>query len=258
MLTYQRDRTLGCRRITGFNATAEELTGWRRDEVLGQPVQQVLRLLGEEGDAPVALPLEVAIAGNRAAAQDAALLLRRDGSRLPVQASAQPLHDAAGLLSGGLMAFRQVNDQLAETLPDDRFITAFVGLLDATTHTLSFHSGGQGPILHWQAARGEFATYGPTSFPLGAMPLAALEPPARIELAPGDLLALLSDGLYEQCDAAGSPFGEARVRELLREHRREPMAALGARLLGALDAFARGVPQEDDVTLVLLRREAAA
>ena len=162
-------------------------------------------------------------------------------------------------LGAGLQeAFRQVNDQLAETLPDDRFITAFVGLLDATTHTLSFHSGGQGPILHWQAARGEFATYGPTSFPLGAMPLAALEPPARIELAPGDLLALLSDGLYEQCDAAGAPFGEARVRELLREHRREPMAALGARLLGALDAFARGVPQEDDVTLVLLRREAAA
>ena len=162
-------------------------------------------------------------------------------------------------LGAGLQeAFRQVNDQLAETLPDDRFITAFVGLLDATTHTLSFHSGGQGPILHWQAARGDFATYGPTSFPLGAMPLAALEPPARIELAPGDLLALLSDGLYEQCDAAGEAFGEARVRELLREHRREPMAALGARLLGALDEFARGVPQEDDVTLVLLRREAAA
>ena len=49
-------------------------------------------------------------------------------------------------------AFMQVNNQLAETLPDDRFITAFIGLLDPSTHQLRFHSGGQGPILHFQAA----------------------------------------------------------------------------------------------------------
>ncbi|HSR64529.1 MAG TPA: EAL domain-containing protein, partial [Xanthomonadaceae bacterium] len=99
------------RRITDFNPVAEELTGWPRAEALGQPVQQVLRLRAIEGDAAVPLPLELAIAGNRAAAvADAALLLRRDGSSVPVQASAQPVCDAGGNVCGGLMAFRQVNE----------------------------------------------------------------------------------------------------------------------------------------------------
>ena len=99
------------RQITGFNPVAEELTGWSRAEALGQPLQQVLRLRAAEGDAPLPLPLELAIAGNRVvAAQEAAVSLRRDGTRVPVQGSAQPLHDPAGGVCGGLMVFRQVNE----------------------------------------------------------------------------------------------------------------------------------------------------
>jgi phosphoserine phosphatase len=41
-------------------------------------------------------------------------------------------------------AFTQVNDRLADTLSDDRFITASIGLLDPATRELRFHSGGQG------------------------------------------------------------------------------------------------------------------
>ena len=52
-------------------------------------------------------------------------------------------------------AFMQVNNRLAETLADDRFITAFIGVLDPATHVLRFHSGGQGPILHYHAADGD-------------------------------------------------------------------------------------------------------
>src|SRR3984893_4567115 len=66
-------------------------------------------------------------------------------------------------------AFLQVNNQLADILPDDRVITAFIGLLDPSTHHLRFHSGGQGPVLHFRAASGTCASHKPTSFPLGAM-----------------------------------------------------------------------------------------
>lgn len=99
------------RHVTEFNPIAEELTGWSQAEAIGQPVQNIVRLRASEGDAPLPLPLEVAIAGNReAAAQEATQLVRRDGTRVPVQASAQPIHDAAGGVSGGLMVFRQVNE----------------------------------------------------------------------------------------------------------------------------------------------------
>ena len=155
-------------------------------------------------------------------------------------------------------AFAQVNDQLADTLPDDRFITAFIGLLDPATHRMRFVSAGQGPILHFQAASSSFVRYPPTSFPLGAMHLPARRAASTLELLPGDVLLLLSDGLYEQHDAGGEMFGEERVEQMARDHGPGSMAALSARLLAAIPAFSRGAAQEDDITLVLLRREAQA
>jgi phosphoserine phosphatase len=153
-------------------------------------------------------------------------------------------------------AFTQVNNQLAATLPDDRFITAFIGLLDAAAHTLRFHSGGQGPILHFQARSGSCARHKPTSFPLAAMPLTSLRPAVTLELAPGDILVLLSDGIYEYEDAAGAQFGEDRVQAILAEHHGRTMAELSGILLAEVRAFARGAPQGDDMTVVLLKREA--
>jgi serine phosphatase RsbU (regulator of sigma subunit) len=88
------------------------------------------------------------------------------------------------------------------------------------------------------------------------MHLPAPRAAAALELLPGDVLLLLSDGIYEQHDAQGEMFGEERVEKLVREHGSAPMAELSARLLAAVQAFAHGTAQEDDITLVLLRREA--
>lgn len=162
-------------------------------------------------------------------------------------------------LGAGLdAAFLQVNNRLAETLADDRFITAFIGLVDPAAHRLRFHSGGQGPVFHFRAAALAFDRYKPTSFPLGAMPLPRLRPPVELELAPGDMLVLLSDGFYETTDAAGEAFGEDRVEAIVREHHGERAADLLARLEREVRAYARGAPQEDDMTAVLVKRVAAA
>jgi len=152
-------------------------------------------------------------------------------------------------------AFLNVNNQLAETIADDRFITAFIGLLDATTHRMRFHSGGQAPILHYQAAKRACARYNPTSFPLAAMPLSALRPAVSLDLLPGDILVLLSDGVYEYCDRHNEPFGEARVEAVLAAHHDKPMAELSSVLLAGVETFAKGAPQEDDITIVLVKRE---
>lgn len=152
-------------------------------------------------------------------------------------------------------AFKHVNNQLADTLAQDRFITAFIGFLDPSTHRLRFHSGGQGPILHYQAATRTCVRYKPTSFPLGAMPVSQLRQAVTLEMMPGDILVLLSDGIYEYRDADGEQFGEQRVEELVAAHGAEPMRTLLDALLKSVDAFARGAPQEDDMTAVLVKRE---
>jgi phosphoserine phosphatase RsbU/P len=155
-------------------------------------------------------------------------------------------------------AFTQVNNQLAATLPGDRFITAFVGLLDPATHRMRFHSGGQGPIFHFRAATGACVSYKPTSFPLGAMVVSALRPAVTLDMEPGDILVLLSDGVYEYHDAGNEQFGEERVQEIVRHCHQGTMAGLSAALLEAVHAFAKGAPQEDDITMVLVKRDATA
>ena len=152
-------------------------------------------------------------------------------------------------------AFLHVNNQLLEDLPPDRFVTAFVGLLDPSAHSVRFHSGGQGPILHFRAATHDCVRYKPTSFPLAAMALTSIKPATELPLAPGDMLVLLSDGIFEYHNSANEQFGDARVAAIVCELHAKSAAALAQALLAAVEAFADGTPQQDDMTVVLVKRE---
>jgi serine phosphatase RsbU (regulator of sigma subunit) len=82
-------------------------------------------------------------------------------------------------------------------------------------------------------------------------------PAALLDMGPGDVLVLLSDGVFEARNAVGEPFGEERVRALVRESAGQgSMQELAAALLQAVLAFAGDAPQEDDMTLLLIEREA--
>jgi phosphoserine phosphatase len=151
-------------------------------------------------------------------------------------------------------AYMHVNNQLAEDLPDDRFITAFMGFLDSQRHSVTYHSGGQGPILHFKAADQACDWYKPTNFPVGIMEIDNQQESASLLLEPGDILALISDGVYEYANLEGDEFGEERVAEVMRSCHHLPMAKLTGNLIQAVEEFGGDAPQADDITLVLVRR----
>ena len=151
-------------------------------------------------------------------------------------------------------AYCQVNNQLVEDLPDDRFLTAFMGFLDPANHSVRFHSGGQGPILHYQYETGTCHWLKPTSFPVGIMEMEEAGPAGHLELAPGDILALLSDGIYEYANRQGMHFGEEGVERVFASHHLLPMKELGKHLLKQAIHHGGGAGQADDITLVLIRR----
>jgi len=151
-------------------------------------------------------------------------------------------------------AYRQVNNQLDEDLPDDRFITAFMGFLDPQTHVVNYHSGGQGPILHFKAASGECDWYKPSNFPVGVMPMDEVMSSQQLSLERGDILALISDGVYEYTALDGSQFGEDRVADIIKRYQDLPMDVLCQLLVKAAKEFGGKAPQADDITLVLVRR----
>ena len=103
-------------------------------------------------------------------------------------------------------------------------------------------------------ARGGIERLGATGPPIGLLPEAQFAE-SGADLAPGDLLALYTDGIVEAVDPDDIEFGIDRLEGFLAAHRAEPLPALAEGLDLALDAFARGVPYADDRTLVLLRRE---
>jgi phosphoserine phosphatase len=151
-------------------------------------------------------------------------------------------------------AYRHVNNQLAEDLPEDRFITAFMAYLDAGTHSVRYHCAGQGPLLLYRAGDDRCEWIEPTTFPVGVKELHEAPRAATLQKREGDILALISDGLYERTDAGNAEFGRGRVAEVIRHGQHLPMADLCQRLLVAADNFAGGIAAADDVTLILVRR----
>jgi phosphoserine phosphatase len=151
-------------------------------------------------------------------------------------------------------AFIHINDQLCADLPDDRFVTGFFGLLDASEHRVRFHSGGQGPIMHYHAASGSYDWHPATTFPLGYMPQTNLAAPLEVELAPGDILGLISDGIYEYENEHGVQFGQdgvARVVDSLPGGSAEDVVA---EIMRSVREHGGSMPQADDITIVLARR----
>jgi len=151
-------------------------------------------------------------------------------------------------------AFIHINDQLCEDLPDDRFVTGFFGLLDAETHTVRFHSGGQGPIMHFQAEMGEYDWHPATTFPLGYMPQSDLQAPQSAALDPGDVLGLISDGIYEYENEAGEQFGRKGVMRVLDDNPGANAQELVDKIMAAVRKHGGTAPQADDITIVLARR----
>ena len=75
----------------------------------------------------------------------------------------------------------------------------------------------------------------------------------EVQLVPGDLLAVFSDGVSEALNPAGEEFGESRAQNVIAPNWLEPSDAVLRSLLESVRAFAQGAPQNDDVTALVVR-----
>ena len=151
-------------------------------------------------------------------------------------------------------AFRHINDQLVDDLADNRLVTAFLGLLDTQLHRVIYHAGGQGPLLHFHAEGESCEWWGASTMPMGLMADLPLKKPRSHQLAPGDILGLITDGIFEYENTLAEQFGKARVGDLVREHQHEPMSELLKLIVQEVKRFAGEAPQHDDMTILLVRR----
>lgn len=150
--------------------------------------------------------------------------------------------------------FRHINDQLTEDLADNLFVTAFLGQLDAVKHVVRYHAAGQAPILLYRAADKRVEWLDSTTMPMGFMEILRDPKSESVDLQPGDILGLMTDGVFECEDPAEEQYGQERVAALIGELHDRPVSEIVERLLADVDVHADGGDQADDITILLLRR----
>jgi serine phosphatase RsbU (regulator of sigma subunit)/predicted ester cyclase len=145
----------------------------------------------------------------------------------------------------------RVNDSLVTDIPPNMFVTCFYAILDPEKCSLRYANAGHDlPYLHRNGNAEELRARG---MPLGLMPGMDYEE-KEIALDAGEAALFYSDGLVEAHNPEGEMFGFPRLRELVAEHA-DKERSMEETLLEELYSFVgEGWKQEDDITLLTLRR----
>jgi PAS domain S-box-containing protein len=99
-------------RVTRMNPIAEELTGWREADARGLPLEQVFQIVSEESRLPVESPVEkVKRTGGVVNLANHTILIRRDGTEVPIDDSGAPIQEQDGQLSGIVLTFRDIGEK---------------------------------------------------------------------------------------------------------------------------------------------------
>jgi serine phosphatase RsbU (regulator of sigma subunit)/anti-sigma regulatory factor (Ser/Thr protein kinase) len=161
--------------------------------------------------------------------------------------------DAPRLVSPAKV-LEHANELLVAEMPESMFVTCLYLVLDpATGHVVYANAGHNLPYVRTAAGVVEFRA---TGMPLGLMPGMVYEE-READIGPGDNVLLYSDGLVEAHDPSGAMYGFPRLRADLESELAG--SELIDELLDRLHAFTgQGWDQEDDITLVALRRSAGA
>jgi sigma-B regulation protein RsbU (phosphoserine phosphatase) len=151
--------------------------------------------------------------------------------------------------------FNHVNRFLCAHSEVGRYATVFFGILDQQGHLEFINAGHPSPILIRRGVAEEAFTEG--SYPVGLVPEAQYTA-VCLKLEPGDTLVLFSDGVTEAADPDEQMFGTARLKQLLTGQPECPLEQIQKCVLEAVENFARGAHQADDLTLLIVRYRATA
>jgi PAS domain S-box-containing protein len=150
--------------------------------------------------------------------------------------------------------FERINDILVDDLDDRHYVTLLMVRLDLENRSLHHCNAGHIPG-YLVGSNGEVrAILGSVGPPLGMFWERKYPSSERIDIAPGDSLVLLTDGITENLDGRDRMFGMERVLDVIKEHRQKPVEQILQHVCQAARDFAAPHPQADDMAIVICRR----
>ncbi len=168
-------------------------------------------------------------------------------TRSTLRAAAQRFDDPGAILA-------EANDVLVDEIPPAMFVTCLFGILEPSTGALTFANAGHN--LPYVRTGDGVVELRATGMPLGLMPGMSYDVKTTV-LDPDASMLLTSDGIVEAHGSDGSMFGFGRLMGLVGST--ASAGALMPSILSELDRFCGdGHEQEDDVTMVTVRRTSSA
>ena len=147
---------------------------------------------------------------------------------------------------------RAVNNTLSQDNPHSMFVTLMVCVLDLHSGELQYANGGHNRPLLGSPAQGFYYLEQPKGILMGIAPDAEYEV-ARHSLQPGDMLVLYTDGVTEACNPAQAEFSEPGLLDFMNQRQALSAGAALDGILAAVQEFAAGAEQSDDLTLLVVR-----
>ncbi len=187
--------------------------------------------------------LKVLIADVAGKGMPAALLVM--SLQAKVQAMGESEDSPATVLS-------RLNRGMVASSPGNRFATVFLGSLAPATGEFAYANAGHNPPL-WLRGNGEITLLSDGGPILGILPAASYRD-YWLELNPGDVLLMYSDGVTEASNAEGEEFGVERLQDVLKQHGGSSAETLLVAVREAVENWVADTPPEDDATVVVVRR----
>lgn len=150
------------------------------------------------------------------------------------------------------LSIAHANRMIYEDAKSNMFVTLFYAVLDSRTMTLDYVNAGHNPPLLLQGESSTVRLLKAKGIALGVIDEVDLQS-VRVDLKPGDVLVLYTDGVTEAINAAEEEFGEERLFAIITQNRNRPAQEIMDEILAGITAYAGDTPQYDDITLMILR-----
>ncbi len=149
---------------------------------------------------------------------------------------------------------RAVNQRVLADTSSDLFVTVFYAILELETGALTYCNAGHNPpFLHSDNGDG-IRKLTRTAIPVGILDETTWEQ-GTIQIQPGDLLVLYTDGITEAEDEEADFFGEARLQAVSQANLGRSVEIIESKVITAVLDFVGDAPQFDDITLMILARD---
>ncbi|MFC1814488.1 SpoIIE family protein phosphatase [Thermodesulfobacteriota bacterium] len=146
-----------------------------------------------------------------------------------------------------------VNFHLARDVEESgRFMTLFYCNIDLSNYTICWVCAGHDPAIFFDPVKGTFHKLAGKGLPLGVFDNTAYQE-SRQDIAPGQVIVIGTDGIWETVGSDGEMFGKERLRQVVRSHADESAKEIIKAVIASVNQFCAPRKPDDDLTLVIVK-----